>query len=61
MHMRLARIDLPETSDLLCKLSIGQEAPSTLAFDVILERDFCSREQAHSDVRFADGGKATSY
>jgi hypothetical protein len=44
MHMRLVHIDLPETSDLVRKLSSGQEAPSTLALDFVLERDFCSRK-----------------
>jgi hypothetical protein len=40
---------------------MGQKTPSTRVLDVVFERQFRSREQAHSDIRFADCGKATSY
>src|SRR5262249_25661018 len=51
MNMRLVHMDLSEAGDPLLDPSNWQETEGRFAFDILLERKLCAREQANDNVR----------
>jgi hypothetical protein len=62
MDHGIVRIDLPEARKPLSDFLVWEDANSEwrLAFDILVERNFGTGQQANRDMRFADGGKAAS-
>src|SRR5262249_31498166 len=62
MDHGIVRIDLPEARKPLSDFLVWEDANSEwrLAFDILVERNFGTGQEANRDVRVADGGEATS-
>jgi hypothetical protein len=62
MYYGIVCIDLPETREPLSDFLVREDANSErwFAFDILVERNFGTRQQANRDMQFADGGKAAS-
>src|SRR6516225_11407689 len=55
----IVRIDLPEAREPLSDFLVRENANAErwFAFDILVERNFGTRQQANRDMQFADGGK----
>jgi hypothetical protein len=53
-------VDLPEASKPLLNFPAREKATQSLAFDILVERDFRAGQQADGYVWFPDGGEAAS-
>src|SRR6516165_12108409 len=53
-------VDLPEASEPLLNFPAREKPTQSLAFDILVERDFRAGQQADRDIWLADGSKAAS-